>query len=153
MDLVEHAAVLRLERAVNGAGRAASIGRGRERFAAFALLVIADGEIAGQEIDLLPVVVHERRGGVDARVEAQQPRAATHLLFLVEVAREDLLLDARGVAGGRGPARIHVDAGEFEMRFVHRHRSSPAVIRVQAMCARDRRGRSCGHAPGLRARN
>src|SRR6266545_3904107 len=66
MDLVEHAALLRLERAVMDAGRAARVGRRPEGFAALALRVVADRQVAGEQIDLFPMIVHERRGGVDA---------------------------------------------------------------------------------------
>src|SRR5580704_11041043 len=76
MDLVEHAAAIGLEWAVMDARRPARIGRRVERLAALALLVIADDEIAGDEINLFPMVVHERRRGVDAGREAQEPRTA-----------------------------------------------------------------------------
>src|SRR6516162_1911442 len=74
------------------------------------------------------MVVHERRGGVDAGIEAQQPGAAAHFAALVEVARKNFLLDPRGIAGRRGPAALHVHAGKFKMRFVHRHGSSPTTV-------------------------
>src|SRR5580693_10362297 len=41
--------------------------------------------------------------------------------LFVERARQDLLLDAGGIAGWRRPARTHIDAVEFEMRLVDRH--------------------------------
>src|SRR5262252_3784317 len=121
VDLVQHAALVRLERAVMGAGRPAGIRRRHEAFAALALRVVADDQVALEEIDLLPVVMHEWRRGVDAGLEAQQPRAAAHLLRLVEIASKDLLLDARRVAGRRVPAILHIDAREFDVRLVHRH--------------------------------
>src|SRR6266851_1211804 len=121
VDLVEHAAFLGLEGAVMDAGRTARIGRRLERLAALALRVVADDQIAGDEIDLLPVIVHEGRGGVGAGLELQEPRAAAHLLRLVEIARQDLLRDAGRIAGRRVPAVLHVDAGELDVRLVHRH--------------------------------
>jgi hypothetical protein len=128
VELIEQAAAIRLERPVINARRPAGIGRGVERFAALSLRVVADDEVAGDQIDLLPMVMHERRGGVDAGLEAQQSGAAAHLTVLVEVAREDFLLDARGIAGRRGPASLHVHAGKLKMRLVHRHGPSPAII-------------------------
>src|SRR5262245_21647862 len=80
------------------------------------------------------MVVHERRGGVNAGTQAQQPGAATHLAALVEVTRESFLLDPRGIAGRRGPAALHVHAGKFKMRLVHRHGSSPATV-ASSSCA------------------
>jgi hypothetical protein len=46
------------------------------------------------------MIVHERCGGEDAGLEAEQPGAASHLAGFVEVAGENFLLDARGIAGG-----------------------------------------------------
>src|SRR5437879_1102064 len=118
MHLVKEAAALRFEWTVMNAGRSASVGRSIECLAALALRVVADDEIAGDEIDFFPMVVHERRGGVGAGRKAQEPRATAHLAALVEIAGENLLLDAGGIAGRCCPAGLHVDAGEFEMRLV-----------------------------------
>src|SRR5262245_46803985 len=148
VNLIEEAAALRLERAVVDARRPAGIGGRVERFAAFALLIVADDEIAGDQIDLLPMVVHERRGGEDTGLDAQETGAAAHFARLVEVACQNFLLDPRGIAGRRGPATVHVHAGKLEMRLVHRHRSSPAIILdsspgwVCSQAATDERARS-----------
>src|SRR5579871_3386562 len=107
------------------AGRTASVSRRAERLAALALRVVADGKIALEEPHLLPMVMHERRGGEGAGLKAQEPRAASHLAPLVEVAGEDLLLDRRRIAFEIVPARIHIDFMEFEMRLVHRHGCCP----------------------------
>src|SRR5262249_34591901 len=89
VNVVQKAAALRPERPVIGARRPASVCRCVERLAALALRVVAHDEVAGNEIDLFPMVMHERGGGIDAGIEAQEPRAASHLAALVEVARED----------------------------------------------------------------
>src|SRR5215475_15609744 len=78
VERIQQAAAVRLERPVVNARRPAGIGRGVEPFATLSLRVVADDEVARDQIDLLPMVVHERRGGVDARIEAQQPGAAAH---------------------------------------------------------------------------
>src|SRR5262249_57317181 len=67
--------------------------------------------------------------GVDAGLDAQKPSAAAHLAALVEIARENFLLNTRRIPRRRGPAAIHVDPGELEMRLVHRHGCSPAISR------------------------
>src|SRR5262249_38786557 len=136
------------------ARRPAGIGRGIEGFAALAVLVVADDEIARDQIDLFPMVVHERRRRVDAGVEAQQPGAAPHLALLVKVAGENFLLDPGGIAGGRGPAGAHVHTGELDMGLVHRHRSlsgrHPRIGRVRTRWAgaisRPRPGSSISNA-------
>ena len=46
------------------------------------------------------MIVDERRRGVFTRDEAQEARTAAALARLVEIAREDLLLDAGRIAGG-----------------------------------------------------
>src|SRR5262245_18071481 len=144
VDFVEEETALRLERAVIDARRPASIGRRLEALAALALGVVADDQIAGDEIDLFPMVVHERRGGVDARLEAQKPRAAAHLAGLVEIAGKRLLLNARRIARRREPALVHVDALELEMRLVERHGVDPGGIWARWSRLAPQRSRSPG---------
>src|SRR6185369_17517189 len=138
VDLEQHAAALGLERTVIDAGRPARISGSLERLAAVTGCVVADDEIAGHEIDLLPVIVHERCCRVDAGVEAQEPRAATHLARLVEIARQYLLLDSGGVSGWRGPAFGHIDPQELQVGLVHRHGFAPRRL----MGSRENRSRS-----------
>src|SRR6516165_4777159 len=133
MDLVEQAAAIGFKRPVIDARRAAGVSRRVERFAALAFLVVADNEIAGDHIDLFPMIVHERRSRVGAGVEAKEPGAASHFAGLVEVARKNLLLDARWVPCRRRPAAVHVYPGEFEMGLVHGHFSSSALARIIAV--------------------
>src|SRR5258708_5332103 len=128
MDLEQEAAAVRFERAVHRAGRAAGIGAGREALATPPLGVVADGQIAVDEIHFLPIFVHERLGREDARLEAQQPGAIAALADLVEGAGQDLLLDAGGIARRGRPAALHVEAVEIAMRVVDRqlfHRPPP----------------------------
>src|SRR5262245_23905619 len=63
VDLEQHAAAVGLERPVMHARRPARVGGRLEAFAALAARVIADDEIARQEVHFLPMVVHERRRG------------------------------------------------------------------------------------------
>src|SRR5687768_2342536 len=107
------------------AWRAAGVGIGAEFFPAIALPVVADDEIAGDEINLFPVVVHERFRRVDAGREAQVARAVAALPLLVEGAGEYLLLDSGGIAGRRLPARARVRSVEFLMFLVDSHVSAP----------------------------
>src|SRR6185312_6903255 len=82
--------------------------------------------------DLFPVFVHERLGGVDSGREAQQPRARTAPVGLIERAGEDLLLNAGGIAGRSLPPGGHVDGVEFLVFLVDAHglESPSAVCRV-----------------------
>jgi hypothetical protein len=41
--------------------------------------IVADGQVALDEIDLFPIIVDERLGRVDARLEAQEAGAAAGL--------------------------------------------------------------------------
>src|SRR5262249_13326271 len=134
----QHAAALGLERPMVNPGRPARISGRLERLPAVAGRVIADDEIAGHEIDLLPVIMHEWCGRVDAGIEAQQPRAAAHLARLVEVARQYLLLDTGGVSGWRCPAVGHIDPQELQVGFIHRHGIAPR----RKMRSRENRSRS-----------
>src|SRR6202011_3171519 len=71
VNLIEQAAALGLEWPVMDARRPAGIGRRLERLATLSCLVVADNEIALDDIHLLPVIVHERRRGVGGRLEPQ----------------------------------------------------------------------------------
>src|SRR5579862_2104695 len=121
MHLQQDAALVGAEGSVRRAGRTAGIGPGRERLPAFALRVIADGQIAGDEEHLFPIIVYEGRRGVDARLELQEPRAAAAAMALVEPAGNDLLLDAGRIAFERLPAALQIERVELVMRFVDRH--------------------------------
>ena len=123
----------RFERAVRSAGWTARIGGRLERLAALALGVVADREIARQQVDFLPVVVDERCSRVDARLEPQQPRAS-RLAPLIDIARQDLLLDAGRIAFRRRPAVVQVEPMEFKWGlFIGMESSS----RVQIVCSTD----------------
>ena len=80
--------------------RTAGIGWSRETLPAIALRIVPDDEIAGEQVNFFPMIVDERRRGVFTRDEAQEARTAATLARLVEIAREDLLLDAGRIAGG-----------------------------------------------------
>src|SRR5205807_6780209 len=103
------------ERTVMHAWGPAGIGRREALLAALALLVVADDEVALHHVHLFPVVVHERLGGEGACLDLQQARAAAALAFLVEIRGEDLLVEARRVAGRSLPAAAEVDLHELEM--------------------------------------
>src|SRR5262245_12468660 len=82
VDLVEDAAASGSERTVMHAGRTARISRGEALLPAFALLVVADYQVALHHVHLFPMVVNERLGGERARIDLQQPRAAAFLVLL-----------------------------------------------------------------------
>jgi hypothetical protein len=50
------------------------------------------------------------------------------MAFLVEVARQDLLLDASRIAGRGGPAGAHIDAVEFEMGLIDGHGDRSSLL-------------------------
>src|SRR5437868_3659592 len=115
MDLVEDAAALGGERAVVRARRPTGVGGRKTLLAAAALRIVADDEIALRDVDLLPVVVHERLGGVRAGLDLEESRAAAALFHFVEIGGEDLLVEPRRVARRPLPARIEIDADEFQV--------------------------------------
>src|SRR5690242_2764786 len=101
-----------------GARWPGSIGIRSVRRAAFTLFVIADREVPGDEVNFLPVFVHERLGGVDAGRKAEQARTRSALVVFVERPGQDFLLDTGRIAGWRFPAGGHVDGVEFLMFLV-----------------------------------
>src|SRR5439155_18989427 len=121
MDFQEQAAAVRLERAVHRPGWAAGIGAGREAFAPFSRGIVADREIALDQIDLFPIIVNKGRRGEHLRRETQEPRPAAALARLVERPGEDLLFDPGGIAGRGAPAGRHIDGMEFAMGLVDGH--------------------------------
>src|SRR5262249_53559191 len=122
MDLEQGAATVRLERPVRRARWADGIGPFGEVLAAASVGIVADGQIALEQVDLLPVLVDERRGRVDPGLEAQQPRATAAACLLIETPRQDLLLDAVGIAGDLLPSRAGVDLVELLVLLGDRHR-------------------------------
>src|SRR6266571_2693680 len=125
MQLEQQAALVRLERPVQRARRAACIGVRTEPGAALAFLVVAHDQIARNEVDLFPVVMHEGFRGMDARREAQVASAKTALVFFVKKSCEHLLLDSRRVAGQVFPALVEVHFVELLVFFLNRHERSP----------------------------
>src|SRR5882757_5007963 len=106
-----------------GARWPGSVGIWSVRRPAFTSLVVADGEIPRDEVNFLPVFVHEWLGGVDAGRKAEQTRARAALVVFVERPRQDFLLDTGRIAGWRFPAGGHVDGVEFLMFLVDAHES------------------------------
>src|SRR5690348_3510948 len=92
MDLVQQTAAVRLEGTVDGAGRPAGIGAGRKAFAAPPRGIVADRQVALDQIHLFPIFVDERVGREHPRRKPQQPGAAAAAALLVERARQNLLL-------------------------------------------------------------
>src|SRR5579884_139336 len=107
------------------AGRPAGVGSGRKILAARAGGVVADGEVALDEIHLLPIVVDEGSGREHAGLKAEETGAAAAAAVFVERPREDLLLDARRIPGRHFPAGRAVDEVEIEMRLADLHRGHP----------------------------
>src|ERR1044071_3267455 len=89
---------------MDDAGGATGVCGSREGFTAVAVRVVADNQVAGQDVHLLPVVVDERRRRIDARIEPKKSGAAPVLALLTEIPREVFLVDAGGIPGGR-PSR------------------------------------------------
>src|SRR3984885_16211017 len=96
-----------------GARRTACIGERLECLATLPVGIVADGQVALDQEDFLPVLVHEWRRRVGAGIEVQEARPASTLVFLVERARENLLLDTGRITGGNFPSGIHVERMEF----------------------------------------
>src|SRR6267143_4132468 len=93
VDFVEDAAAPGGERPMVHARRTASVGRCEALLAAAALSVVADDQVAVHYVDLFPVIVHERLGGIGAGLDLQEARAAAALGGLVEIRCQDLLVE------------------------------------------------------------
>src|ERR1700733_10854313 len=130
MRLQQNAAAFRLERAGIDAGWPHGIGITLEFLPALAVFVIADDQVAGNKEHLFPILVHERRGRINARREAQQPRAVGAFAFLVERAGDDFLLNAVGIARWCLPAFAQVERMKFLVAFIEAHLFSPIPDRA-----------------------
>jgi hypothetical protein len=67
------------------------------------------------------VVVDKRCGRVSTRLELQPPRATVHLTTLIDIARQDLLLDAGWLPCRHQAALVQVEPVECHIGLVHRH--------------------------------
>src|SRR5690348_2945112 len=101
MDLVQQTAAVRFEGSVDRAGRAAGVGARGKALAALTRGVVADRQVALDQIDLFPIFVDERLRREYPRCEPQQAGSAAVAALFVERARQDLLLDAGGIAQRR----------------------------------------------------
>ena len=93
MDFQQHAAVLGFEGAVGRSWRAAGVGVGGKWRAAVPIGIIAYREIARDEVDLLPVVMHEGGSGVYARRESEKARLRAALRLGIQAAGQDFFMD------------------------------------------------------------
>src|SRR5215469_4236526 len=137
---------------MDGAGRAAGIGAGREALAALALRVVSDRQVAFDEKDLLPIVMHKRLRREHPRRKAQKPSTAAAPVLFVEHAGQDFLFDAGGIAGWGRPTGIHLDAMEFEVGLADGHRfTSPHWRRLRPILPRLRRNKKRVRGRGTEA--
>src|SRR5258708_34325531 len=98
VKLEQHAAFLRSEGAMANPGRPAGVGVWSKGRRARSVLRIIGGEVPRDQIDLFPIVVHERHGGARARLESKETRPVSHLVVFIESSGENLLLDPRRIA-------------------------------------------------------
>src|SRR6476620_7462346 len=115
VNFVEDTAVARSEGPVVHTGRAAGVGRSERLLAALAVPVVANYQVALHQVDLLPVVVHERLGRESAGLDLEEAGAAAALRRLVEVRGEDLLPESRRIARRALPTAFQVDLHELQM--------------------------------------
>src|SRR5215470_107633 len=92
--------------------------------------VVADGQVAGDEKDLFPVLVYERLSREYAGRKAQEARARAALVCLIERAGQNLLLDTFRIASRSFPPGVHVEGMEFMVLLVDAHRASPSVQEI-----------------------
>src|SRR5229473_79292 len=93
------------------------------------MLIVSDRQVAGEQKHFFPIFVNEWRCRVDAWREAQQSGPTAALVGLVERARQDLLLNARGIPGRSFPSLRHVERVEFVVGLVDSHWDSPRRAR------------------------
>src|SRR5687767_15825364 len=117
VHFMQDAAAARGERAVVNARRAAGVSRREALLAALALLVVTHHQVALHQVHLLPMVVHERLGRECAGLDLQQPGAAAALVLLIQVRRQDLLVEPRRISGRHFPPVLQVDVDELQVLF------------------------------------
>src|SRR5262249_49829211 len=76
---------------------------------------------AGELEHLLPVFVDERLGRERSRVEPQKPGPRTPPPFLVEMTREDLLLEPGRIGLGDFPPCGQIERKKLEVFLEHEH--------------------------------
>ena len=121
MHFQQQTAVDGLERSVGCVRRPACVGVGWKALAAFSLFIVADDQIARDEINLFPVFMRERRSGVDARFETQQSRTRAAPIGFVQPAGKNLLLNSRRITRRDFPAAVHVQRVKLVMLLIDWH--------------------------------
>src|SRR4051794_2901882 len=108
----------------------------------------AHGQGAGELEHLFPVFVDERLGGERARVEPQQAGPRPPPTLLVEMPREDLLFQPRGIARRDFPARGEIDRKELQVFLEHEpFHSTPTHFRTRSRSA-EKSARHVRTSPG-----
>src|SRR5262249_15620235 len=105
-------------------GRTAGIGGAGELLSAPAPGIIADDQVAGEQIDLFPILVHKRFGRVRAGGDPQQPGATALLVLFIQPPGQNFFGEARRVPGRRRESCREIHRRKLVVRFVDAHGSS-----------------------------
>jgi len=91
------------------AGRAAGVCIRMKACAIPPLFIVADNEVARDQVNLFPILMNKGLGSENARLKAQKTSAASAFSPFIERPRKNFLLDALGIARWNDPSLGHVE--------------------------------------------
>jgi hypothetical protein len=78
-------------------------------FAMLPVLIVTNNEVAGDQVNFLPIIMYKWLGGKDSGLKPQKARTASTPRPFIEFPGKNLLLDAAGITGWSNPALSHVE--------------------------------------------
>src|SRR5579872_285853 len=109
MHLQQQATLFRLEGAMVDTRRPAGVSVRPKPFPVPSSLIIADDEVARDQVNFLPILMNKRPGREYTGLKAQEASPASTFILFIERPGENLLLDALGIARQSFPALVHVE--------------------------------------------
>src|SRR5271167_3961887 len=104
VDFQQQTTRFRFEWSMVYAGRPASVSIWLEACAIPPVLIVANNEVAGDQVNFLPILMNKGLGSENAGLKTQEARSASASGLFIERTGKNLLLDAAGVYGRSNPS-------------------------------------------------
>jgi len=109
VDLQQQTTLFRFEWPVVYAGRPAGVSIRLKACAIPPVLIIAHYKVAGDQVNLLPVVMYKGLGRENAGLKTQEAGTRATPGLFIEFSGKNFLFDAAGITGWSNPSLGHVE--------------------------------------------